>query len=126
MRGREERDEQKREMTKRKLEGYPAYMQGYFNYLYDKTENTKYNYITNVTYYLSYLKKNGKDISNLKIFNKTKPSDINTFIYGLNGKDAKKLLDRLRSSVKLSCNQLFLDVFKVVDHTLPGLVSTAD
>ena len=35
-------------------------------------------------------------------------------------------LDRLRSSVKLSCNQLFLDVFKVVDHTLPGLVSTAD
>uniref|UniRef100_UPI0023EFBE2D hypothetical protein n=1 Tax=Faecalibaculum rodentium TaxID=1702221 RepID=UPI0023EFBE2D len=26
------------------------------------------------------------------------------------------LLDRLRSSVKLSCNQLFLDVFKVVDH----------
>ncbi len=36
------------------------------------------------------------------------------------------LLDRLRSSVKLSCNQLFLDVFKVVDHTLPGLVSTAD
>ncbi|MEY8468797.1 hypothetical protein, partial [Faecalibaculum rodentium] len=24
-------------------------------------------------------------------------------------------LDRLRSSVKLSCNQLFLDVFKVVD-----------
>ena len=37
-----------------------------------------------------------------------------------------KLLDRLRSSVKLSCNQLFLDVFKVVDHTLPGLVSTAD
>lgn len=38
----------------------------------------------------------------------------------------KKELDRLRSSVKLSCNQLFLDVFKVVDHTLPGLVSTAD
>ena len=37
-----------------------------------------------------------------------------------------KELDRLRSSVKLSCNQLFLDVFKVVDHTLPGLVSTAD
>ena len=37
-----------------------------------------------------------------------------------------KQLDRLRSSVKLSCNQLFLDVFKVVDHTLPGLVSTAD
>ena len=36
------------------------------------------------------------------------------------------ILDRLRSSVKLSCNQLFLDVFKVVDHTLPGLVSTAD
>jgi 2'-5' RNA ligase len=35
-------------------------------------------------------------------------------------------LDRLRSSVKLSCNQLFLDVFKVVDHTLPGLMSTAD
>ena len=91
MRGREERDEQKREMTKRKLEGYPAYMQGYFNYLYDKTENTKYNYITNVTYYLSYLKKNGKDISNIKIFNKTKPSDINAFVYGLNGKDAKKL-----------------------------------
>lgn len=91
MRGREERDEQKREMTKRKLEGYPAYMQGYFNYLYDKTENTKYNYITNVTYYLSYLKKSGKDISNLKIFNKTKPSDINAFVYGLNGKDAKKL-----------------------------------
>uniref|UniRef100_UPI0023EFD587 hypothetical protein n=1 Tax=Faecalibaculum rodentium TaxID=1702221 RepID=UPI0023EFD587 len=27
-----------------------------------------------------------------------------------------KILDRLRSSVKLSCNQLFLDVFKVVDH----------
>ena len=41
------------------------------------------------------------------------------------GKYLKKL-DRLRSSVKLSCNQLFLDVFKVVDHTLPGLVSTAD
>lgn len=37
-----------------------------------------------------------------------------------------EILDRLRSSVKLSCNQLFLDVFKVVDHTLPGLVSTAD
>ena len=36
------------------------------------------------------------------------------------------ILDRLRSSVKLSCNQFFLDVFKVVDHTLPGLVSTAD
>ena len=40
--------------------------------------------------------------------------------------EKKKKLDRLRSSVKLSCNQLFLDVFKVVDHTLPGLVSTAD
>jgi|GEM_PF-5142529 len=38
----------------------------------------------------------------------------------------KNELDRLRSSVKLSCNQLLLDVFKVVDHTLPGLVSTAD
>ena len=38
----------------------------------------------------------------------------------------RRLTKVRRSSVKLSCNQLFLDVFKVVDHTLPGLVSTAD
>ncbi|WP_276847366.1 hypothetical protein [Faecalibaculum rodentium] len=52
-------------------------------------------------------------------------AEICRFYGGLSDYQFGKL-DRLRSSVKLSCNQLFLDVFKVVDHTLPGLVSTAD
>lgn len=89
MKGREERDNKKREMTLKKIESEPDYMMGYYNSLYSKSENTKYEYVRKILTYLQYLKAQGLDTDDVDIFKSIKPSDINGYLFTMNNSLSK-------------------------------------
>lgn len=80
MNGRQENDRITEKKITQGMEMYPKIIKDYYYSMTDKTAQTKKRYMMYIEQFMDYLAEHGKNPSNISMYKKMKPSDINEYL----------------------------------------------